>query len=607
MKSPADPVYRAFGEGIRFSGGCAEEVLIDPLSGRVHVLSAAQMRVLGACRGERTLDAHAAEASRRLGTSGGGPEAVRALVETLALKELFVPASALREVCAKAAREREAPALTTLGIPTNGRPASLAACVKSHVEAARAQGRTLTCVVADSASGEVAEATRAALAALGMGSALRRIGIAEREAFASQLAKRAGVDPEIVRFALLGDARIGFDSGANRNALLLDQAGSAFVMGDDDVRARAAPAPSLTESFAHAPAGSRQHEGFALASADPSELWFADAGEALVAAERWRAIDPLALHATLLGRDVARMAVNAGDFADHRHAGAALYRKLARRGGRIVTTQLGGAGDHGMGGSFGLLLLGGASRERLLASEARFLDAFARRRAVRCAPRLTASEGSACMAMSLGVDARELVPPFAPAGRDSDGLFGATLRACLPDAFSGFLPWAIEHTPAEARSTSFELEQRSAGRAGVNELLRMALAAAFDPRDTTTEANLVRAGLTLQNLVKRPRDADRFFREQTMRGLARRLAHIERTLAEHARKPAAWALALDGFAAALRQTITSPFSHLPSELSSAPDPETARTLFFEHVGRVGKLFEAWPALFQAAKDLRSQA
>lgn len=595
--------YRAFPEGMRFAAGSQDQVVIDPLSGRPLVLSLEQGRVLSALRGEDTLDGHAAR------VAGGEPgqrgvDGARALVETLVHKGLLVSGGALRGMIARAAALHPAPrgpaAIGMLGVPTNGRADGLVACLRSHAAAARAHGRRVVCVVADSAVGEAAAATRDALVALAAddrmsGMEIRYAGRGERERFCEVLALAAATSPTLVRFALFGDPRFEVDTGANRNALLLDGAGEALLMVDDDVRARTAPPPARSE-------------GLGLVSGDPNEAWFPDPGAAPVAEEGWETPDPFALHETLLGADVARVAAGQHDGmpADLRRAGAGFFRRLVRRGGRVVTTQLGGAGDHGMGASFGLLLLGGASHERLVASEARFRDAFTRRWLVRSATRPSIGDTSFCMSMSLGLDARELLPPFAPVGRDSDGLFGLTVRACVGDAFAGFVPRAVEHVPLRPRTASFEHEKHIAGQGGVNEHLRMAIAAAFEARDVHTEAHLRHAGEVLCRLAERPRDAEHFFREQTMRGLSRRLAQIERQLAERGRRPAFWAQALDGFAAALRSALADPTAYLPAELLAAHGEPAARALFLDHVTAVGHLFTAWPALFEAARELRAR-
>jgi hypothetical protein len=480
----------------------------------------------------------------------------------------------------------------TLGIPTRGRSESLVEAVRGHVSAARGRPRTL--VVADSSDEPEAGTTRAALTALRAPPALqlRWAGRAERARYVPLLAARAGVDPALLEYALCGSPRSGSDSGANRNALLLDLAGQPIVLTDDDVRARAARPL-------------RDAAPLALTTGDPFEAWFAPPRAPLVPDTRWEHVDVLALHETLLGADVACAAQGAGEGLVLA-ARVPFYRRLARRGGRVVTTQLGCAGDHGMGASFSLLLLGGASRERLLASPATFEDAFFGRRIARAPAGPTISDTAFCMGMSLGIDARSLVPPFSPSGRNADGLFGATARACLGDAFAGFLPWAVEHAPPGGRAATLEDELAIAGRPEANDLVRAALGHVFEPRCPDAAESLAQAGRALARLAARPQDAEHLCREQTLRSNARLLERIHEALARHARRPEPWARVLDRFAAALRERLSHPAAWLPRDLVSAHGEDAARRLFLAHIDGAGRLFEAWPALFEAARELAAE-
>lgn len=599
------PRYLAFGDAIRIPAGASEEIVIDPISGRAHVLSVEQAAVLAAIRGERTLEGHVVEAAQRLGHP---PEALRGLVMSLIVMGLLPEEGEARGLLRRAARPESGPGagdrLLTMGVPTRGRAEALVECVRTHAAAARERGRRVTCVVADSSEAadrldgtgsSSSEGASPRSAARFGGADVRLAGRSERARFAPILAERAGVDPAIVEYALFGDPQLGSDAGANRNALLLDAAGELLMMTDDDVRARAARPPDD---------GAAPAAALTLASGDPYEAWFAEPGEAVVPDERWEAPDPFAVHEALLGADVARAALDAGEGLAM-IAGAAFYQRLVRRGGRVVTTQLGCAGDHGMGASFSLLLFRGASRERLTASRARFEDAFTGRRILRSTRGATISDTAFCMSMSLGVDARSLVPPFSPVGRNADGLFGVMVRSCLDDAYTAFLPWAVEHAPPGGRSAAIDQELAIAGRGEVNDLLRLGLGGLLELRGTDAGARLQDAGRALQQLAARPRDAERLFQEQVTRAVARLLVQIDRALVEHRRRPSFWAEMADMFAARLREVLSAPAAWLPRDLVKARGEEAARDLLLSHARQVGRLFEAWPALFEAARELRA--
>lgn len=604
--TPAEPTHLALGEALRFPAGPDEDVVVEPIGGRVHVLSAEQRRVLAVLRGEGTLDEHAALAARRLGSR---PEVTRALVEALAMKGFLIERAELHERLHAAARPpRARPEIATLGIPTRGRSAALIDCVREHAAAALARGRRLIAVVADSSEGDAAEAARAALGALGRdGVEIRHAGLAERERFAPRLAAAAGVDPAVVARALLGDPRIGIDTGANRNTLLLDGAGEPLVMLDDDVRPRFVRAPDGEEIRAGEPLG----RGLALWSGEPYSACFAEPDEPLVPEDAWATLDPFSLHEALLGADVARAIVEPRPGGvDPSCAAAGFFQKLVRGGGRVAITQLGCAGDHGMGASTPLLLARGPTRARLLASEARFEDAMTRRRILRYAPVAAIGDTDFCMSMHLGIDARDLVPPFPFAGRDADGVFGAVLRACARDAFVGFPPWAAWHRASArhepARAASLDREIAAAGRSGPNDLLRVAIGAIFEPRGASTASELVSLGSALERLAARPRDADGLLREHAARALGGTLVRIERLLDEHGHAPDRWARALAGVASAVRASLTGPAVHLPADLVDAHGVPAARDLFLEHIAGVGRLLAAWPAMFEAARELRER-
>ncbi len=629
--SSSEPRYLALGEALRFPAGAQEQVVIDAASGRAHVLSIEQARVLTAlcarprggadAGGELTLGEHAARAASSLGMR---EEPALGIVLSLAMKGLLAePAVLAARLRAQSGRgadpgvlspgegvplawpDRGRPVIGTLGVPARGRTASVVACIQSHLEAARAHGRDMTVVVADSAEGAEADATRAALGALGAQTVIRIAGRAERAAFAGVLAAAAEVDLGVVERALFGDPRVGADTGANRCALLLDCAGEALVMADDDVRARFTRAP-----FTAGPAGSMAPllEGRpALMEGDPFAASFAEPGEDVVTEDRWVTLDPFALHEALLGVDVGALAADApGELCG---AGPGFVHRLARRGGRVAITQLGCAGDHGLGGSSSLLFVRGATRERLLATEPRMRDALARRRILRSLVRAAICDTDQCMSMHVGVDNRELLPPFLFAGRNSDGVFGALLRRCAEDTFVGFVPWAIAHRAAgsgeAARSASIEQEIAAAGRTSVNDVLRVVLAALLEPRGAGTAAHLEAAGAALERLAARPRDADRFFREQVVRGLGRVAQRAQQLLDEHGDRPEAWAGLVSRFRDTVIGALVERDVHVPAELVDAHGVTAARALLFEHAANVGRLLAAWPSLTEAARRLRA--
>jgi hypothetical protein len=121
------------------------------------------------------------------------------------------------------------------------------------------------------------------------------------------------------------------------------------------------------------------------------------------------------------------------------------FRRLGPCGGRVVVTAAGVMGDSGMGSPSYFLSLRGASRARLLQSEGVYRYALARQQVLRAVPRATVCDAPYCMALNLGLDNRDLLPPFTPVQRNQDGVFAAILRTCCSGDYFGFLPWMILH------------------------------------------------------------------------------------------------------------------------------------------------------------------
>jgi hypothetical protein len=606
---PAHPLYRAWPDLIRLPAGGGAEVVYALPERAAEVVGPARLRILLACAGFATLDQHAA----RIAALGAplSTAQIRAELDALAASGLLSSASDLvrRLDAAGEAKAGAAPGddrIALLGIPTRDRVPELSAALSSYIENAQRHGRSPEYVVADDAPApEGRAATRAALEALSVRYRVPILyaGVEEKERYAAALSAHAGVAPSIVAFAIGNPEGCPFTLGSNQNALLLHGAGLLAVHVDDDTRCRLAPAPG-------------QLAGLSLTSSrDPEELWFPGAGAPdlpdRVVADR----DYLGLHEALLGRRVGACAAEARrEGLDLEGASGAFFRRLEGTGGRVVCTLTGAAGDSGTGSMWHYLLLADPSRARLLGTEAGYRHAFTGRRVVRVSPRAAISEGGFCMSMSLGLDTRGMFPPFIPAQRNSDGVFGVMLRATRRDAFSGFVPWVIEHAPAQQRASPFEAFFASLGRADCNDLVCALIGASrveahrTDPAATDTSTkNLVALGEALERWGSLPlADFEEIVRMEAIRARSAHLVALDDALARHGRAPAFWARDVDRAAAAVRSALARPSVGYPADLVEAFGEDHARPLFQRLLRRYGELCRTWPALYEAAKDLRTR-
>jgi hypothetical protein len=588
--SAAD-LFLAFPDLVRMPAGSGAELILTPFDRGAHLVPRARAEMLAACQGFATLDGHAAAlAARGFGDRG----AVRSALVDLAGAGLLVPAGELvRRARAGKADAAPPPPVAVLGLPTRDRPDDLRAALESHLGALA--GRAVEVVIAEGeVSPEAHARTRTLLAEIAARFAVPvyLAGFPERAAYARALATRAGVDEAIAAFALLNPERGDNDAGANGNALLLHAVGDLAVFTDDDTRARLRAAP---ESAA----------GLALSSSgDPGEAWFPAPGEPAVDDGTRAPIDLLGAHETLLGRGAGSLVEErrrAG--LDLERAGAGLFRRLAR-GGAVRFTQNGAAGDTGTGSMGFLLHLQGRTRERLHASEATYRHAFAGRQIIRCTPRATIGDAAFCMSLGMGVDARALLPPFFPVQRNADGVFGLLVRACFPDALSGFAPFAEEHVAA--RRSSFDDLLAAVGKTWSGDLICALIGGApllteiGEPR-----ANLRALGDHLARLGSLPpADFAAMLGAMNLRGRALDLGSAEDLLRRHP-GPAWWVRDVARLVERSRASLTLPAPAWPADLEAALGLAETRHAFPRMIRRFGELLSVWPALWDAAAALRA--
>jgi hypothetical protein len=589
-------LYRAWPDLLRLGARspAKAEIVYVSATRTAHVVEARPLRALVACQGFATLDQHAAAIAAQ---GGGSRAAVREDLAGLVQAGLLAPAGALVTRLGRTDPEPAPPPVATLGIPTKERVPELCAALESYIANARAHGRTLAYVVGDDAPTAAGRAeTRAALTAVQArhGVPLAYAGLEEKTRYAAALARHAGVPRDLLDFALVDPEGCAYKVGANQNTLLLHGAGAPMVQVDDDTRCRVAPTPG-------------QLPGLALTSrGDPTEMWFPGPGAPDLPERVLVDRDLVSIHESLLGRRVTDCVADARRLGlDVDGVSGWLLRRLEPRGGRVACTQIGGAGDSGTGSMWHYLFLGDPSRSRLHASEAAYRHAFTRRRVVRAVRRATVSDGGFFMSMNIGLDTRSLLPPFFPAQRNSDGVFGSVLRAAWHDAFFGFAPWVMEHAPAARRASPFPAFFEGLGRTDADDLVCILINGSRVDADRDDPARGLRAlGEVLERWGSLPlADFEELVRVQVLRARSLDLVMLDEAVQRHQGAPAYWARDVERTVAGVRAALPAAWLPYPTDLVTAYGEAAARPLFARLVRRYGELLQVWPDLFEAAIDL----
>jgi hypothetical protein len=306
-----EPRYRA-AEIAGGRGADGQQVLLRRGPGQVpQLLSAAQVEILRRCTRPLTLSAHAAALSRSLRLDEPGRRGLHEQLGDLVARGLLVESPP-----ALAPSAEPEPHLLRTAVFTRDRTDLARRCLSEHGALAQRFERPIEVTVFDDHPSSDSAARKTELLA---GAPGRYAGRAERERVIEALSREAGVDPELVRYALFGCDGLDWTAGANRNAALLDGAGSLVLFLDDDLCGRLTRIPGEPSA------------GTALGpSEDPTQIFLYRDQEAALAAARFESIDPWAIHEQVLGRSLRGALQKAGGLT-HDEAPPACSRRSNRR------------------------------------------------------------------------------------------------------------------------------------------------------------------------------------------------------------------------------------------------------------------------------------
>lgn len=570
-----------------------------------HVLPAVLADLLNVCGTFKPLSEHAQACYDFLSAVTQQPDDSREQFIIRSLEEfmsagLLVPESMLRQSFRQRGDVQPGPRITSVGVVTNNRVAGLKRCLVSYMENDRGHGRGSEFVVMDdSREPEVREAALLMLQSLQKhyGVRVSYAGPAEKRSFADALVKESGLPRDAVDFALFDTEQCGHPIGANRNALLLHTVGELAFSTDDDVVCEVAPAPS-------------QKEGLAFESrGDFTKFWFFPDRQAALSAARRVGEDILSIHERLLGRSLA------GCVAEYDHGGlsfeqvnAQTLHHLAAQRGRVPVTFNGVFGDSAMESPAMLLSLKLDSRQRLLQSKSTYLSALTSREVFRTVDRACVTDNPSCVTTTFGFDNSKFLPPFMPVLRSEDDIFGFTLRACVEDGYFGYLPWAVLHSPVEARAYSKNFLKESAASVRMYNVILACLTSFQLWREVTDEGQrLLRFGKHLVEIAAAPqRDFEEFVRVQMWRARSESIGYLEGYMHYFRRAPDFWADDVQYYIHNLRTALTADDFIVPQDLLSGRGAEEARKVSQRLVLKFGQLLCHWPELVEAARTLRAK-
>jgi hypothetical protein len=509
---------------------------------------------------------------------------------------LMISERQLIEQCrAGAGEELPPPPLTMIGFPTGNRPELIRRALESFAENARSHGRDIEFVLADNSHDPAPNREIARETQRRFGSRVTFFGASEKKALAAELVSATGCDPEVLEFALFDPEECRFLCGANRNALLLHAAGRMCSSVDDDMVCR----------IAEPPGGAGAALRF-YAHRDVFERWFYPDQQSALDAADFVERDYAAVHEELLGRSIAdlisaRKDVGFGKISDE------LLRRLSRGAGRVVMTFTGHVGDPGIPTSYYHLGYRRESLRRLTANEKEYRTALRSRSVRAMVMHPCIDDASISPGLAMGLDARELLPPFIPVLHAEDYAYGATVWRCLPRGFLAHLPAALPHLPPGQKSIVAPGDLGSLNRVAIWEfshILRQ-IVLVHQPAASvkSPEACMIGLGRYLRELGEAvPADFDDHIRRIVVRHASEKIEYFEYLLRKEPDAPQFWRADVEEYLEHTRHAFADEGFEVPYDLRTRGSAEEARRLMQRLVRRFGGLLEAWPALFSAAKE-----
>ena len=576
------PLYVAAWRSV-FPFGRSASLVVTRDDGHVVELDALASRVLALCQGGKTLDAHAALAWQSGAT--GNPSALSGALDRLLDMGLLRPwEEARRSDTAPSGLARRP--LETVAVITANRPAMLRRCLNALADHADAFGRRLRFLVIDGSRDEAGRRdSRAVAAAIDEASAhaVTYIGREAAEALQRRLAGSAHVAPAVLSGFMPGQI------GMSRNLAVLLAAGNRLLMVDDDV---------ICDPWARADCAG----GVALGGhADLREWAFFNTREDAFAAAGPATVNLLAVHNQLLGAtlDDVRPPPDLAHACWHQIDAMAGRRSLAVR-----ATFAGVAGDAGMYCPTDLLFLPGAVRQTLVESRAVFDRALSSREVHRIATQTLVTHEPFCMAYCMGLAGETILPPFMPVGRNEDGVFGAMLGFADPAAAFGHLPYGILHDSGRPAAYGDE-RVRSARETRVSELLHAITRSQSSSTAATTASDRLRAlGRRIRELSAMvPRDFSAFVCDALLGRRCQQISRLEADLAAMPACPDYYRAAFGEYRQTFRERVTDRAFLLPVEFKSHRSIEEGFGDLQAYLGRFGELLDAWPAIWETARNL----
>jgi hypothetical protein len=274
------------------------------------------------------------------------------------------------------------------------------------------------------------------------GTRIRLIGRTERELFINKICQKLEnkVPKHVVKYGLKGLEGIEHRTGANRNTFQLFTTRKYALLTDDDIFCQISK--------------NGDDEKLTITSdasfADVSSEFFTGPDE-LNSKILFDHHNPIRIHQKLLGHTMGSLVNEYRNKTDLIRFTPKFATDNLNTERKVRITMIGAAGDSGAGSPISKVFTSGNNLIKLISDTKNFKAKMYSRTVLQSHESLTIGPPNFLLGMNLGIDNTELLPPFHPNFRNSDGIFASVLRKCFSNAYMGYLPYAISHIPPDER------------------------------------------------------------------------------------------------------------------------------------------------------------
>jgi len=594
------PAYRCRKMALLPSGKPGVSLVHSPGRSMVTLVATSTARALKRMSDFKPLDEHVWDSLARKKIPPSDVSGLRDSLSQLANDGFMISD---RELKAKVASHDETEAdkkmsITTFAVPTCGRSEVLLRCVTSFLENFREHNRKLRVIIADDSV--LASQQMANVACLKKLSTTYReftfsyAGVAEKRQYAEVLARHSGIDPNIVEFGLFNPENLANKAcGPNRNALFLETVGECFLSADDDVICR----PSASRGI--------RHTVRVTTAQDPTRVLLFPDQQTLLNEQPAATADLVGFHEGVLGRSLGSI------FRSEPKTSVTFDRLndefltlLERRAVRTRVSWNGIYGDPGSTYPTYYLWKDKLTYRQLTASEDAYRKLSVSRQIFRSPTSLTFGAGGYCQSTVLAYDHRTALPPFMPL-RGLDIVFGKMLVRFCPSVIA-YLPWALMHFPPIEKNTTAK-DLKLAGNSIPYYAILVSLLATHSASefDCDEAASLIKLGTHLSDIGRLPAaDFEELIRTQLWISVSRRIEALSQQIRKFQRAPNYWVDGLSAHIQVLNKRLT-PAGFRHALMGDGADFPLRIALAQRLTERFGRLLQAWPALIQAAVELKS--